>query len=74
MNECWKVTVNRDTCIGSGVCVGTAPHYFRLDDDYRSQPISEVVDPDDLVLAAAESCPTESIIVHDAEGHQLAPE
>jgi ferredoxin len=72
MDECWKVTVNRDTCIGSGVCVGTAPRHFRLDDD-RSRPIAEVVDPDEDVLGAADMCPTESITVRDAAGRQLAP-
>jgi len=72
MDECWKVTVNRDTCVGSGVCIGTAPRYFRLDDN-RSRPIAENVDPDEDVLAAADTCPTESIIVRDAAGNQLAP-
>jgi ferredoxin len=73
MGECWKVTVNRDTCVGSGVCIGTAPHHFRLDDN-RSRAIAEIVDPDDDVLAAAEMCPTESITVYDAAGHLLTPQ
>jgi ferredoxin len=73
MDECWKVTVNRDTCVGSGVCTGTAPHHFRLDDG-RARPIAETVDPDDDMLAAADVCPTESITVYDATGRQLAPQ
>jgi ferredoxin len=72
MDERWKVTVDRDVCIGSGVCVGTAPRHFRLDDG-RSRPIAEIVDPDDTVVAAGESCPTEAITIQDAAGHQLAP-
>ncbi len=72
-DERWRVTVNRETCVGSGVCVGTAPRHFRLDDD-RSRPIKEVTEPDDLLLEAAESCPTESIMVRDAAGNLLAPE
>jgi ferredoxin len=72
MNDCWKVTVNRDTCIGSGICAGTAPRYFRLDNN-RSRAITDTVKSDDDALAAAESCPTESITIHDAAGHQLAP-
>jgi ferredoxin len=73
MDECWKVTVNRDTCVGSGVCIGTAPRHFRLDDN-RSRPIAEIIDPDDDALAAAEMCPTESITVYDATGHLLTPQ
>jgi ferredoxin len=72
MDECWTVTVNRDVCQGTGMCAGTAPKHFRLDDG-RSRPIHEVISPDDVVLDAAETCPTEAIAVHDSEGHQLAP-
>jgi ferredoxin len=73
MDECWKVTVNRDTCVGSGVCAGTASRYFRLEEG-RARPIAETVDPDDEVLAAADVCPTESITIYDATGRQLAPQ
>ncbi len=71
--ERWRVEVNRETCVGSGLCVGTAPGHFRLDED-RSRPVDELVEPDDLLLGVAESCPTESIIVRDGAGKQLAPE
>jgi ferredoxin len=73
MDECWKVTVDRDACIGSGICVGTAPDHFRLDDS-RSRPVAEVVGPDEILLDAAESCPSEAITVYDAAGRRLAPE
>lgn len=73
MGECWKITVNRNTCVGAGVCIGTASRYFRLDDG-RSRPIAETIDPDDEVLAAADVCPTESISVYDAAGRELAPQ
>ena len=72
-NTNWRISVNRDTCISSGVCEGTAPRHFRLDDD-GSQPVNEVIEPDEVVLEAAESCPTESIIVRDSEGNTLAPQ
>jgi ferredoxin len=72
MDECWKVTVDRDVCLGTGICVGTAPEHFRLE-GYRSRPVEELIDPDDLVLDAAETCPTEAIAVYDGTGRKLAP-
>jgi ferredoxin len=68
----WRVEVDRGVCIGSGVCAGSAPEYFRLEDN-RSWPVREEVEPDEMVLAVAESCPTEAITVRDADGKQLAP-
>jgi hypothetical protein len=31
MSEHWKIAVNREACLGSGVCAATAPSHFRLD-------------------------------------------
>jgi ferredoxin len=73
MDGCWKVTVDRDACLGSGICAGTAPEHFRLEDE-RSRPINEFVDPDEDVRDAAEMCPAEAITVYDADGTVVAPE
>ena len=73
MSEHWKVTVNRDACLGSGICAATAPRHFRLDDG-RSRPIREDIEPDDAILDAADTCPAEAITVHDAAGRRLAPD
>ncbi|MEJ3747391.1 ferredoxin [Actinomycetes bacterium KLBMP 9797] len=68
----WRIAVDRVTCIGSGVCVGSLPRVFRLVDG-ASTPVSDVVAADDAVAAAAESCPMEAITVRDAEGNLIAP-
>ena len=73
MSEHWKITVNRDACLGSGLCAGTAPRHFRLDDG-RSRAIREDIEPDDIVLDAADTCPAEAITVDDAAGHRVAPD
>jgi ferredoxin len=74
----WQVSVDPGACIGSGACAATAPTHFRLeriDGRERSRPIAEVVDPDDFVLGAALSCPTEAITVTEQpSGTVLAPE
>ncbi|NPA76550.1 MAG: ferredoxin [Candidatus Diapherotrites archaeon] len=58
-----KVHVDKETCIGCGVCVALAPDYFKLDSDGKSVAIKEEVAPGDeeKVRNAAMSCPTQSI-------------
>jgi ferredoxin len=73
MSEHWKITVNRDACLGSGLCAGTAPSHFRLDGG-KSRAIQEDTEPDDILLDVADTCPAEAITVHDATGRRLAPD
>ncbi|MBC6467531.1 ferredoxin [Actinomadura alba] len=69
----WKLTVDQRMCCSSGICVSIAHDRFCLDTGV-SQPIAEEIDPDDAVLEAAESCPTEAISVRDAaDGTLIAP-
>jgi ferredoxin len=69
----WRVTVNED-CIASGSCLGLAPRRFALGQDGLSHPIIELVEPDDLVLDAAASCPMEAIRVNNGEtGEPIEP-
>ncbi|MEU4802700.1 ferredoxin [Actinosynnema sp. NPDC023587] len=69
----WSLEVDRDACVGSGMCAGIAPDHFRLDGG-TAEPVDASVEPDDAVVDAAESCPMEAILVRDAEGNRLAPE
>ncbi|MCP2165125.1 ferredoxin [Goodfellowiella coeruleoviolacea] len=70
----WRVEVDGATCIGSGLCVGTAPDHFELVKD-TSHPINELVEPAEAVRDAAESCPVEAILVRNAAtGEVVAPE
>ncbi|MBP2474151.1 ferredoxin [Crossiella equi] len=72
MSERWRVSVSHD-CIGSGMCAGAAPEFFRLTDGY-AEPVAEEIDPAEVVTDAADQCPAEAILVADvASGKQLAP-
>jgi len=68
-----RARVDRDLCIGSAMCVATAPGVFELDDE----GLSRVVDPDagdeELLREAAEGCPVQAIILEDDEGNQIYP-
>jgi ferredoxin len=70
----WLVDVDARTCIGSGLCAGTAPDHFRLIGGV-SHSVRPEIDPAEEVLDAAESCPVEAITIRDKEsGRTLAPE
>jgi ferredoxin len=62
----WKISVDKDLCIGSAMCVGIAPGRFALDERQRSGPVEAEIDPDELVRDAAASCPSEAISLVDA--------
>lgn len=68
----WRVEVG-DHCVGSGMCAGTAPEYFRLHGP-RSHPEHERVAPDQKLIDVAESCPVEAIRIRTQDGVVLAPE
>ena len=70
----YRITVDRAACLGSGLCTGVAPNHFMLDAEYISRPREDVVDADEVVVDAAECCPTEAITVVDADtGAPVAP-
>jgi ferredoxin len=70
----WQVEVDGRTCIGSGVCAGTAPEYFAVVDGV-SRPLRPEIAPDETAIDAAESCPVEAITVRDRDsGRTLAPQ
>ena len=70
----WHIEVDRDVCIGSGMCAAAAPADFRLDGGRQSHPVSPDRVPSETVLAAAEGCPVEAIAIALVEtGEQVFP-
>ncbi|MCC3649959.1 MULTISPECIES: ferredoxin [Streptomyces] len=67
----WHIEVDRERCMGSAVCAGTAPDLFTMDAD-RSRPVRPDVEPDEEVLDVADSCPVMAIEVLDG-GKVIAP-
>lgn len=83
-----KITVDRNLCIGAASCVAVAPGAFELDNENKavilkadgtadSGPVEYGVLRDkadmDMILLAAQSCPTRAIILHDENGNQIYP-
>ncbi|GAA0233038.1 hypothetical protein GCM10009527_031970 [Actinomadura nitritigenes] len=70
----WLIEVDGRTCIGSGICAGTAPGHFAVVDG-TSRPVRDEAEPDDRALDAAESCPVEAITIRaEGTGEVLAPQ
>ncbi|MEE1818348.1 ferredoxin [Streptomyces sp. NPDC090082] len=68
MGDRWRVEVDRSVCIGSGLCVNHAPDGFRLDTARQSHPAEPETDAGERLLAAAEGCPVEAILITLADG------
>lgn len=70
-----KITVDRDTCIGDGLCCDDAPETFELDDEQKAVVKSTVGDTKDAIIEAASNCPVDAIKVECAKtGKVLYPE
>ncbi|MEW1694827.1 MULTISPECIES: ferredoxin [unclassified Streptomyces] len=63
MGDRWHVEVDRGVCIGSAMCVNHAPDGFRLDTARQSHPLTPESDAGERLLAAAEGCPVEAILI-----------
>ncbi len=74
MAKRWKITVDRDLCIGAASCVALAMKTFALDSENKAVVMKGEGDPPELIKLAAESCPTKAIILVDEEtGEQEYP-
>ena len=66
----YLVDIDESACAAHGDCVDLAPEVFALDD------VARVIGtgPDELLLAAAESCPSTAIRILDSQGvEQIYP-
>jgi ferredoxin len=66
----YTIEIDEDACSAHGDCADLAPEVFELDD------VARVIGtgPDELVLAAAEICPTAAIRILDGDtGEQVFP-
>lgn len=62
-----KATVDRDLCIGCGLCAEICPEVFEMDDESIAQVIVDVIplEAEETAREAAASCPVEAIKIED---------
>lgn len=68
-----KIFIDRDLCIGAASCIAVAPDVFELDSENKAVVKDKNAADDEMLLLAAQSCPTKAIIVYDEEGNQIYP-
>ena len=74
MAKKWKITVDRDLCIGAASCVALAMKTFALDSENKAVILEGEGDVPEMIKLAAESCPTKAIILVDEDtGEQEYP-
>ncbi|MBO0916171.1 ferredoxin [Streptomyces laculatispora] len=62
-----RIHVDKDRCVGAGMCVLTVPGVFTQDDDGLSEvlPGQESGAGQPLVLEAVRSCPVQAVAVEE---------
>jgi ferredoxin len=74
-NSKYRIEIDRDVCIGAASCIALAGKTFALDGTNKLVFLEGDWDSDELLLAAAQSCPVFAIKIFDnATGQQLFPE
>jgi ferredoxin len=60
-----KATIDRDGCIGCGLCTDTCPEVFRMGDDGYAEVYTDPVPSaaEDTAVEAADNCPVSVITV-----------
>jgi ferredoxin len=57
----WEILIDRERCIGSGVCVVVAPATFTHDEHAKAIVLHSASDPFEAVQTAVTDCPTEAL-------------
>ena len=66
-------TVDRELCMGSGMCIVYAPGTFAHDDETKAIVVDPNGDPIDAIRNAVQACPTSALrLVNDDEGAEGA--
>ncbi|OHV30447.1 MULTISPECIES: ferredoxin [Pseudofrankia] len=61
MDDTWTITVDRERCMGSGICLVYAAGTFDHDEDAKAVVTDSAADPINAIRVAAEACPTSAI-------------
>lgn len=62
-----SIAVDRDVCIGSGMCVTYAPGTFGQDQDAKVVVLDAVTDDAETIRSAVDACPTQAIRLTGSE-------
>lgn len=61
----YRIEIDKDACVGDGLCVEEACNTFQMSDEDVVEVADPAGDEPEVILCAAQSCPTEAIILYD---------
>jgi ferredoxin len=65
----WSLEVDRDLCMGSGMCIVYAPATFAHDEHTKAVVVDPAGDPIDAIRNAVQACPTSALRLVTDVGH-----
>ena len=69
----YRIEIETDDCMSSGKCVADHPETFAFDDDELATLRPDGVElSDEAKLRTARQCPSQAIIVRDADGSRVS--
>ncbi len=62
-----KIKINKEACIGCGLCVHNLNNYLEFDEMGQAEPLDKEINPNDKkeILETIEHCPTDAITVEE---------
>jgi ferredoxin len=70
----YRIEIDREACVGDGLCREEALATFDLDDESKAVVTNPEGDPPEHILLAAKNCPLDAIVLRDPEtGDQIWP-
>ena len=64
-----EIAIDRELCMGSGMCIMYAPSTFAHDDDTKAVVVDAAGDRAEAIRTAVEACPTGALTVSEGEIH-----
>lgn len=63
-----QIVIDRELCMGSGMCIVYAPNTFAHDEESKAVVTEPVSDSIDTVSVAIDACPTGALSLQPLEG------
>jgi len=65
----WTIEIDRELCMGSGMCIVYAPGTFAHDEHTKAVVVDPAGEPIDAIRNAVQACPTSALRLVINENH-----
>lgn len=62
-----RIEIDRERCMGSGVCIAYAPATFAHDHATKAVVVDSTGDPVEAIRTAVEGCPTGALTISEGD-------